>query len=142
MQDLNYFLKDRQIKVTPQRLSVFSALAASNSHLSAEELHNRVRENLPAVSLGTVYAILEHFKNKGLVREIKITSNKTFFEARNDPHHHFLCRVCGCVFDIDIPLCETLKQKEVEGNVIDDFQGYFYGICEGCKNGKTRGAKQ
>jgi len=136
MQDISDLLRAHKVKVTPQRLCVYGELADARCHLSAEEVCKKVTKNMPAISLGTVYAALNHLKEKGLVREIKIDFEKSAYEARRDPHHHFLCKKCKNIFDIDIHPCMTLKTKKINGHTIDDFQGYFYGTCKKCQGGK------
>jgi Fe2+ or Zn2+ uptake regulation protein len=126
-------LKDRHIKVTPQRLGAYRALVRARGHLTAESLHDMVKKDFPAVSLGTIYAILENFTEKGLVQEIRIDFQKSYFDILRHRHHHFRCRKCRRIFDVDIPLCETLTGGEVDGHAVEEFQGYFYGVCRDCR---------
>jgi Fur family transcriptional regulator, peroxide stress response regulator len=143
MEKTLHILKDKRIKVTPQRLGVYRALARAHGHLTAEELHARVKKDFPAVSLGTIYAILEFFAEKGLVQEIRIDFQKSCYDILRHRHHHFQCRKCQRIFDVDIPLCEALAGGEVEGHAIEEFQGYFYGTCREClKRSRSTGGKK
>jgi Fur family peroxide stress response transcriptional regulator len=130
-------LRQKGMRATQQRLAIFKALCASKTHLSAEEIHERIRSDNPAVSLATVYAILDLFKEKGLVNEIRIRFDKACFEAGKGPHHHFMCRRCRDIFDLNMSPCPTLIKKEVEGHSIEELQGYFYGICKNCRGRET-----
>lgn len=133
-------LRKHGIRVTPQRLAVYTAVTALHRHLGVNEVYREVQKNMPAISLATVYSILEIFRDRGLVRELKIDFERSFYEARLEWHHHFFCRKCKRIFDIDIELCPTLKANESDGHAIDDFQGYFYGECKECRksiNGPT-----
>ena len=132
MEETSQLLREHQIKVTPQRLSVYMAFNGKE-HLSAEEIYQRTQKKVPAISLGTVYSILENFKQKGLLREIKIDFNKSLYEHRDDVHHHFSCRRCNKIFDVDMPVCSALKNCKIDGHAIEDFQGYFYGTCRNCQ---------
>ncbi|MFA5088625.1 MAG: Fur family transcriptional regulator [Candidatus Omnitrophota bacterium] len=133
MKKLSENLRQNKIKVTPQRLAVLSVVREARTHASVEQVFQRVRESIPGVSLSTVYSVLEYLRDKGLIREIKIDSDRALYEARSDGHHHFLCERCHKIYDIDIPLCATLRKREVEGHSIDAFQGYFYGRCKACR---------
>ena len=126
-------LKEKSIRPTPQRLGVYKFLRENPKHFTAEELYERIRRDFPAMSLATVYSILELLKDKGLVQEIRINFDKSCFEFKACPHHHFLCTRCRKIFDVDITPCPTLAKKEVDGHRIDAFQGYFYGTCKECK---------
>ena len=64
---------------------------------------------------------------------IKIDFDKSLYERRDDAHHHFSCKNCGQIFDVDMPICGALKNCAIEGHKIEDFQGYFYGICHACQ---------
>lgn len=127
-------LKKNNIRITPQRLLVYKILTDDKGHLTAEEIYEKVKPKLPAVSLATVYTVLELFKEKHLVNEIRIQFDKSCFEAKVDAHHHFFCRICKKIFDICMKPCHTLEKKEVEGHAIEKLQGYFYGLCKNCKN--------
>jgi len=126
-------LKESNIRITPQRLGVYRVLRQEARHLTAESIYEKVKKRLPGVSLATVYTILELFKEKNLAQEIRIKNDKSCFEIRVDGHHHFLCRECGRIFDVDIAPCPTLEKKEVDGHSIGAYQGYFYGICRECR---------
>ena len=130
------FLKTKNIRVTPQRIAVYKILKEAHKHLSVEEIHSRIKRTFPRVSLGTIYAILEFFKHKKLIQEIRIKHNKACFDIRTDLHPHFLCRKCGKIFDVIVPHCSILKDKKLNGHLIENFQGYFYGICKWCAKGK------
>jgi Fur family transcriptional regulator, peroxide stress response regulator len=125
-------LNDIGIRITPQRLAVYKVLS-EGKHLSADFVYKKVKESYPAVSFATVYTILQLFKDRGLVLESRIDFERSTFELMSAPHHHFMCKSCGEIVDINIPLCDTLKNMSLDGIEIEDFQGYFYGICKKCR---------
>jgi len=125
-------LKENNIKVTQQRLVVYKLFFKKDKYFTAEEIYNEVRPKLPAISLATVYSILELFKEKELIRQIRIKPDKSCYGICKNFHHHFLCRNCGQMYDIEIIPCPTLKNGEVNGHLIEELQGYFYGTCKKC----------
>jgi|GEM_PF-890289 len=133
MKQAEQILREHKIKVTPQRLAVYCVFGDTKGHFSAEEIFQRVKVRVPAISLGTVYAILQNFTEKRLLNEIKIDFDKSFYEKIDDDHHHFLCRRCKKILDVDMPPCATLQCKNVQGHAIESFQGYFYGVCKECQ---------
>ena len=128
-------LKEKNIRVTPQRLVVYELLADEKMHLTAEQIYGKIKHKFPAVSLATVYTVLQLYVQTGLVNEIRITFDKSCFEARTDSHHHFYCKKCKKIYDIDLHPCPALQQSSVNGHSIEKLQGYFYGICRDCQNG-------
>ena len=129
-------LKANNIRITPQRLGVYEILAEKNKHLTADDIYRKIKISFPSISLATVYSILELYHKKHLLNEIRIDFDKSCFESRIDTHHHFLCKQCAKIYDIDLHPCPALNTKEVDGHLIHDLQGYFYGICSECKENK------
>ena len=125
-------LRDKEIKITPQRIGVLKILKEGRRHFTVEDIYGEIKKAFPSISLATVYSILELFREKMLVQEIRIDFNRSRFEPRVDKHHHFLCSRCGEIFDIDIPECPTLEKGKVGGHVIESHHGYFYGVCKNC----------
>lgn len=138
MKQAEQVLREHKIKVTPQRLAVYCVFGKTKGHFSAEEIFQSVKAQVPAISLGTIYAILENFTEKRLLNEIKIDFNKSLYEKIDEDHHHFLCHECKKILDVEMPGCATLKCKSVQGHIIESFQGYFYGVCKDCQPGKKR----
>ena len=132
-------LKANNIKVTPQRLGVYNIMSKGDRHYTAEDIFENVKKNFPTISLATVYAILETFKNKQLVQEIRIDFQRSSYDIKKERHHHFQCSGCKKIFDVEMPLCEALHLGEVEGHKIKEFQGYFYGLCRECISAGKRG---
>ena len=133
MEDGINVLKKHNIRITPQRLGVYRLLCNKNRHLTAENIYRKMKVDFPAVSLATVYSILELYAEKNLIKQISIDSNKFYFDGRTELHHHFRCRKCGRIYDIDITPCATLQARQVDGHDIEDLHGYFYGLCFNCK---------
>ena len=125
-------LSKTNIRVTPQRLAVYKVLS-EGKHFTADFVYKKIKKGFPSISFATVYTILQLFKDKNLVSESRIDFERSTFEIKKDPHHHFMCRECSTIIDIDIPLCDTLKNMKVVGLTIENFQGYFYGLCKECK---------
>ncbi len=138
MKHIEQTLRSCHIKVTPQRIAVYGAFGTAKGHFSVDEIYQAVRLKVPAISLGTVYAILENFTAKNLIQEIKIDFERSLYELADKDHHHFFCQSCKTILDLDMPACATLKCKSVEGHAIDNFQGYFYGTCKECQAKKKR----
>jgi Fe2+ or Zn2+ uptake regulation protein len=90
-------LRDRGMRVTPQRAHVWRLLAESEAHLSAEEIWERARDVLPGMELSTVYRSLEALREADLVVENRLPEGPALFEARASSHPHLVCERCGKV---------------------------------------------
>ena len=48
-------LKDRQCRLTPQRMAILKELALSTAHPTVETVYEKVKANFPTTSRATVY---------------------------------------------------------------------------------------
>lgn len=131
--DFGTALKAGGIRVTPQRTAVYRVFSAPDIHLSVEDVYEAVKKEISNISLATVYSILDTFTRIGVLSEVHIDGSRIYYELRKCGHHHFMCTVCGSIYDVEIPLCGTLKKGEIQGHKIETFQGYFYGTCSRCR---------
>lgn len=125
-------LKEHGIRLTPQRLAVYEMLKSDRTHPTAEAIYGRLKKKHPALSLATVYAILELFQEKKLVRQLRIKAHESCFDGMTEHHHHFYCRKCGVVYDVEMPPCLASREGRAHGHHIEEIQGYFFGICKSC----------
>jgi len=131
LEKLEYY-KRMGLKMTPQRFAILEYLENNRNHPSAEEIFNALKDQFPSMSIATVYNTLEVLVAKGLVKELNIDPTKKRFDPITKPHHHFICRKCGKIIDLeknfDIAIPEELKDCE-----IFDSQVIFSGLCPACK---------
>ncbi|WP_417667851.1 iron response transcriptional regulator IrrA [Roseibium sp.] len=100
-QNVTDMLRDAGLRPTRQRVSLAEILySKGDRHISAELLHEEaVVANVP-VSLATVYNTLHQFTEAGLLREVAIDGNKTYFDTNVSDHHHFFMEDENEVVDI------------------------------------------
>lgn len=126
------------LKVTPQRLEIFAALMAGEDHPDAEAVYQNVRQRVPSISRDTVYRTLTTFEEKGLVRRAEILSGPSRFDANTEPHHHFVCSLCGAIKDF---ASEALDRMSLPASVkklgrVDFAQVQVRGICKDCQRNR------
>ncbi|WP_457678851.1 Fur family transcriptional regulator [Thermovibrio sp.] len=117
---------------TKQKAVVYQIVLDSNDHPTAEKIYERAKKELPTISLGTVYRILKDLSLEGRIKEI-VVDKQSHFEGRTDLHHHFICRKCGKIEDVETPMCRyTCRKIENKGYVVEDIEYKFYGLCNKC----------
>ena len=60
-------------KITAQRQCIFRALEGDVTHPSAERVHEKVRDEMPNVSLKTVYQTLNDLSELGAISMLDVT---------------------------------------------------------------------
>jgi len=124
-------LKEYGLKLTPQRLAIIEYLKNNKNHPSAEDIYNALKEKFPSMSFATVYNTLEVLVEKGLIKELHIDSSKRRFDPFTHQHHHFKCRSCGRIIDIEADF-EVYIPEFLKGYQVEDFQVVFSGLCPDC----------
>lgn len=141
IEKLKTLLKEKSIKPTYQRLKILEYMSNNlNNHPTVEMVYEELLKDIPTLSLTTVYNTLNNFLEKRLVYGVTITGTEVRYDSNTAYHHHFLCKKCGQIIDIDVkcPYAEGNKSV-VSGNRIDEIHGYFKGICKDCS--KSSGKK-
>jgi Fe2+ or Zn2+ uptake regulation protein len=128
-------LRDRGLRVTPQRLAIARALRELDGHVTAEGVFGHVSARMPGVSLPTVYAALELLQELGVVRRVATEGGTVVWDARVEEHHHAVCRSCGAIVDVDAALdrAEVMAAAEAAGFIVDDAQLVVRGLCSACR---------
>ena len=89
-------------RLTKQRAAVLAALD-DGAHLTAEALLERVRAQLPGVSLGTIYRTVDILREIGLVQVFSHNGMAARYEASLSKHHHLLCDICHDITNVHVP---------------------------------------
>jgi Fe2+ or Zn2+ uptake regulation protein len=130
-------LQEKGLKPTFQRLRILEYLQKHNNHPTVEMIYEDLVQDIPTISKTTIYSTLNALAEKGIVCAITITGTETRYGYRSFPHHHFLCKRCGKVIDVDIE-CPYVKRGKISGHRIEELHGYFKGICRECLRKKDR----
>jgi Fe2+ or Zn2+ uptake regulation protein len=87
-------------RITTPKRALVSALLASDSHVTAEELVATVQDRHPDVNRSTVYRILRGLEERGIVEHAHLGHGPAVYHLRDRSHHHLVCEVCGHVEEI------------------------------------------
>ena len=104
------FTKHR-LRCTRQRRALYSTLAATTAHPSADELHQQVSHSDQTISLATVYNTLEAFCHVGLAQKLAGKGGLTRYDATVQNHLHLRDGKSGAVADVPADLSKQLLQN-------------------------------
>jgi Fe2+ or Zn2+ uptake regulation protein len=126
-------LLQSRYRLTKQRSAILRALE-DGAHLSAEAILERVRAEMPGVSLGTIYRTLDILRSIGLVQIFAHAGGAAKYEAALDKHHHLLCTQCGDVVNINVSDASTLAHGVASEHGFSDidFALVVTGRCPAC----------
>lgn len=95
-------LRQAGLRPTRQRLTLAKLLFnGCDRHVSAESLHDEAKKSRVGVSLATVYNTLHQFSDAGLIREVSIEGERSYYDTKTSNHCHFLDEETGELSDID-----------------------------------------
>src|ERR1700722_15171582 len=122
-------------KITSQRQCIFKALEGDVTHPSAERVYERGRDDMPNVSLKTVYQTLNDLADLGAIAVLDVGTGSARFDPNVETtHHHLVCRSCGKVRDVatDFPGLKV-SRRATQGFEVDSAEVVFRGLCDECK---------
>lgn len=120
---------------TRQRQTIRDVLTHAARPLSPGEIHADARKRLGAMGLATVYRTLKRLVGEGQVEVVEIPGDSPRFEwAGKGHHHHFHCRRCGKVFEVDA--CPgDLDRLTPKGFKLQGHELVLFGRCAQCVKG-------
>ncbi|WP_317855446.1 Fur family transcriptional regulator [Chakrabartyella piscis] len=135
MQETAQILREKGLKVTPQRIAVYNMLLNTKEHPNAETIYKALQPTNPTMSLATVYKTLDYFKQLHLVQELNVGEPSSRYDAIVCCHPHTVCSCCGKVEDLFVEgMTEIHKKVEEEFHFhVDSEQLILYGTCARCQ---------
>ena len=123
-----------QLKITPQRVTIYRALIQSDQHPTADMMFRQVQEEFPNISFDTVNRTLLTFAAIGVVDVVEVFGGPKRFDPDVSDHHHLHCVSCGQIIDfendrytdLEVPDTVAGKFKVISKSVV------LKGLCQTC----------
>ncbi len=130
-------LKERELKVTPQRMAILEAVYELNNHPTADQIIEYIRKIHPGIASGTVYKVLDVLVENHLIKKVKTERDVMRYDGILEHHHHLYCSECDKIEDyIDKELDQLLKdyfsKKSFPGFHIDNIVLQIKGTFDNC----------
>ena len=128
-------LKERDFRLTPQRVELVRLIALSEGHPSASQLYTQIKRQFPTMSHATVYKTLTLLKEMNQVFEIDLRNDSHYDGKRPEPHPHLICIQCNKIIDGEVSLDQEslLCLEQSSGYKIIRSQISLFGLCPDCK---------
>ena len=123
---------EQTTKQFKKRNAIYECLCNTDTHPSADMVHEMLHKEHPDISLATVYRNLARFKAEGKIMSVATVRGVERFDANTNPHVHFICSQCDAVIDLhQIPM-PRYNAEECGGCRIESCALTFTGICGSC----------
>ena len=128
-------LREEGYRLTPQRMAVLKVLIGNKEHLSVEQIHERVKADLPMTSLATTYKTVAVLKEMGEVLELGFSDDSNRYDGSSHPHPHLICIKCKKITDVDTTDLSELPEEIARktGYQIVSHRFDFFGVCLQCQ---------
>ena len=123
------------MKYSKQRDCILKTVYTNSNHPSAEMIYKIVKQDLPKISLGTIYRNLNQLCLEGKIKRLSMPDLKDHFDKTIIEHTHLYCTKCQCIYDIfDDSIIENMKNIEKRTNhKINSYSFVCIGTCYKCK---------
>jgi len=129
-------LKERDFRITPQRLAILKILATSEGHPSVDDIYREVKAEFPTTSLATVYKTIALLKEINEVLELSFPGGSNRYDGNNPvPHPHAICVKCKKIMDPELMNIDALTEEmsRKTGYKIFYHELEFFGLCPECQ---------
>ena len=125
---------EKRYKRSRQRLRMLELLQSTGRHPTADWIYERLKDEFPHLSMGTVYRNLHILMEQEMISKIDFGSTFDRFDANTAPHYHFICDRCGSIIDLNLDIDPSLNTRV---NRTTPYQARrhrieFYGVCDRC----------
>lgn len=117
---------------TAQRRAIRKAFSSLNRPLSPQEILEAAQVQVPNMGLATVYRTVKSLTESKDLAVVDVPGEPQRYElAGKAHHHHFSCRVCGRMFEMD-GCPGDLERLVPRGFIMEDHELFIYGRCREC----------
>jgi len=119
---------------TTQRRAIFHAVKQAGRPLSPVEILERAQREVPRLGIATVYRAVKDLEEAGELKPVDLPGEGRRYEpAGMKHHHHFSCRSCGRVFDLE-GCPGNLERLVPPGFRLETHEILLYGTCDRCSH--------
>ncbi|MBI5903647.1 MAG: transcriptional repressor [Deltaproteobacteria bacterium] len=136
MEILKSYLEAKSLKSTAQRDFIADTFFKTNTHISLDELLNKVKKKNPGIGYATVYRTMRLLTECGLAIARQFGDGQTRYEnLPQDGHHdHMICIRCSRIAEFQNQKIEQLQAETAKklGFTVVSHKLELYGYCSDC----------
>ncbi len=117
---------------TQQRDAIRRAVESAGRPLSPREILALARRRAKSIGMATVYRNIRAFVSEGVLTPVSLPGEAQRYEmAGKAHHHHFYCRKCDRVFEMD-GCPDEIHRLAPKGFRVDGHEVTLFGQCIAC----------
>ena len=122
----------RTARQTTQRRAIHQAFESTRRPLGPQEVLEIAKKSVPRLGIATVYRALKAMVEEGELQVVELPGAPSRYElAGMSHHHHFHCRDCDRVFDVE-GCPDQVKEYTPPGFLVEAHEVVLYGLCASC----------
>ena len=128
-------------KLNTNAQAVLDVVRSVQTHPTALEVYERVKQVRPRIGLASVYRILGHLVEQEYIKELSYGDGSSRYDGRITRHDHGVCTNCGAL--LDLPIEVTVSQQVLQqaahaaGLELATHEVRLYGRCTSCQTSET-----
>jgi Fur family ferric uptake transcriptional regulator len=132
--DVIEVLRQRGLRMTPQRRAIVAEIMRTQGHISPTELARTVQGEMPGVNASTIYRTLALLEEVGVLAHAHLEGGAEYHRTEEAGHVHLTCSNCGAEDDLSIEEADALVR------LIERHRGFhpdlthfaISGLCADC----------
>ncbi len=135
VENLKKRLLSHDIRPSKPRVAILKYLIEHRTHPNVDSIYQALAPEISSLSKTTVYNTVDLFSEHGVIQRLTIDDKTTNYDADTSVHPHFLCQVCGAIYDMP-EVTDLSALPDAGPHELHDIQIYYRGICAKCKDSK------
>jgi Fur family ferric uptake transcriptional regulator len=133
-EDVLDLLRDRGLRMTPQRRAIVAEVMRAHGHISPTAIARRVQGDMPGVNASTVYRTLTLLEEVGLLQHSHLESGAEYHRSEEAEHVHLTCSRCGADDALSLKEADALQEliRHHHGFRADLTHFAITGLCRDC----------
>jgi Fur family ferric uptake transcriptional regulator len=131
------FVRKKGLRNTPERETIITEIFASHEHFDVDELYLRLRIKHKKISKPSVYRLIPHLLEAGLIQESYLEDGHMHYEQiyGHKDHCHLRCVKCGKTVEFEYGGLKRLEKKlaDQHGYLIRGRKVEIMGLCPDCQ---------
>lgn len=127
-------LKERGLRMTPQRRAIVSQVMRAQGHIAPAEISRKIQGEMPGVNASTVYRTLALLEEVGVLQHSHLETGAEYHKIDEAQHVHLSCHRCGRDDALSLAEAATLSDliHRHHGFVADLTHFAITGLCADC----------